>query len=257
MSIYQHFRQEEKDFVDQILGFRDLVENRLTPKLTDFLDPREQFITQSIIGKNGSCQIQFFGGTADSERKRALIYPDFFFPEQEDFQITLFEILYPGKFVDLTHPQVLGSLMGLGLKRAKFGDILIHGERIQFFAAQEVADYIHLHFHQVGRFSITLEEKTLDQVLPLEEKMEELTLTVSSLRLDAVLAQVSRNSRSKTLEMIKEGRGKVNWRLEENPSFPLEQGDVISARGIGRVKILSIGDRTKKEKLRITVGKWK
>jgi len=147
--------------------------------------------------------------------------------------------------------------MGLGLKRAKFGDILIHGERIQFFAAQEVADYIRLHFHQVGRFTITLEEKTLDHVLPLEEKMEELTLTVSSLRLDAVLAQVSRNSRSKTLEMIKEGRVKVNWRLEENPSFPLEQGDVISARGIGRVKILSIGDRTKKEKLRITVGKWK
>jgi len=95
MSIYQHFRQEEKDFVDQILGFRDLVENRLTPKLTDFLDPREQFIAQSIIGRNGSCQIRFFGGTADSERKRALIYPDFFFPEQEDFQIPFLKFDIP------------------------------------------------------------------------------------------------------------------------------------------------------------------
>jgi RNA-binding protein YlmH len=47
---------------------------------------------------------------------------------------------------------------------------------------------------------------------------------------------------------------KVNWQVIENPSFECQTGDLISARGYGRVKILSIDGKTKKEKWRITIG---
>lgn len=257
MSIYQHFRPEEKEFVDQILGFRQQVEDRYTPKLTDFLDPREQFIAKSLIGKHGSTQIAFFGGSKETERKRAIIYPEYFQPEIEDFQISLFEIEYPEKFGSITHPQVLGSLMGLGLKRGKFGDILFDDGRIQFFAAKEIGEYIRLNFQQVGKMSVTLEEKSFSEALQVQEKMEEISLTLPSFRLDNVLSAAGKISRSKAQQLIKGGLVKVNWRIEEQPSFPIEEGDVISARGIGRLKILSIGDKTKKDRWRMTVGKVK
>lgn len=95
MSIYQHFRQEEKEFIDQVLNWIDYVDKNYAGKLTDFLDPREQYIVQSIIGKERSCRVQFFGGAKQSERCRAFLHPDYYEPAEEDFQITLFEIIYP------------------------------------------------------------------------------------------------------------------------------------------------------------------
>ena len=47
MSIYQHFRPEERGFIDQALNWKDFVENKYAPKLTDYLDPREQQILKT------------------------------------------------------------------------------------------------------------------------------------------------------------------------------------------------------------------
>jgi RNA-binding protein YlmH len=133
MNIYQHFRPEERDYIDQVLNWKDYVETHYTPKLTDFLDPREQHILKMLIGEHGEVNYKFFGGSPEVERKRALIFPEYLTVNEEEFQISLFEILYPAKFVTIEHRQVLGTLMSLGLKRGKFGDILIMDDKCQFF----------------------------------------------------------------------------------------------------------------------------
>ena len=109
MSIYQHFRPEEKEFVDQVLNWKDFVENAYVPKLTDFLDPREQHILKMIIGQNSNVKCEFFGGVPEAERKRALLIPEYGTTEIEDFQIRLLEIDYPQKFITIGHPQQVGS----------------------------------------------------------------------------------------------------------------------------------------------------
>src|SRR5690606_32228771 len=119
MNIYQHFRKHEREFIDQVLQWKMNVEDTYSPKLTDFLDPREQEIVRTIIGSQGVVQVEFFGDAPLCERKRAFIYPEYIEAEQDDFRIVLFEIEYPKKFVTIEHPQVLGSLMSLGLKRSK------------------------------------------------------------------------------------------------------------------------------------------
>lgn len=257
MSIYQHFRPEEKEFIDQVLGWKLEVENRYAPKLTDFLDPREQFIVQSIIGSQSDSFVQFFGGTSEVERKRALLYPDYFEPMEEDFQITLFEIDYPEKFVTLKHPQVLGSLMGLGLKREKFGDIIIQDKRIQFFVAQEIAEYVRLELRSIGKSTVVLSEKPLSEAMKHFIVFDDLVVTVASLRLDTVLAQVARLSRQKAKLLIEQGSVKVNWTVIDSPAYELREGDIISAKRIGRMKLKEIGDQTKKDKWRIIVGLYK
>jgi RNA-binding protein YlmH len=257
MNIYQHFRPEEREFIDQVLHWKDYVESTYSPKLTDFLDPREQHILKTLIGENSSIKFELFGGAPENERKRALIIPDYLTANQEDFQLSLFEINYPIKFVTIEHPQVLGTLMSLGLKRGKFGDILVKDRRIQFFTASEISDYIFSNLETIGRASINLKSLELEQAIIAEDLWMEHDITVSSLRLDTVISGIHHISRQKSQVFIQQGLVKVNWAVSENPSFECAEGDLLSVRGFGRVKILSIEGKTKKEKWRIVIGKQK
>lgn len=255
MNIYQHFRVEEREFIDQVLSWKDYVDNSYSPKLSDFLDPREQQIVQTIIGTQSEIKVLFFGGSKDNERKRALIYPEYFDVQKDDFQIQLFEVDYPQKFITIEHPQVLGSLMSLGLKRGKFGDIVMLDGRIQFFAATEIADYIQLQLTKIGRASISLLKQPLEEGLQSSESWTEITTTVSSLRLDTVLSAILNLSRQRSQEYIKQGRVKVNWLVVENPAFECDVADIMSVRGYGRSKIITIEGKTKKDKWRIVAGR--
>ncbi|WAA10648.1 RNA-binding protein [Fervidibacillus albus] len=255
MTIYEHFRPEEREIIDTVFNWCHYVETYYSPKLTDFLNPRQQFITRSIIGSDRAYKVAFFGGLDSSENKRALIYPDYFTPELDNFQISLFDIAYPEKFAKLTHRQILGSLMGLGLKREKFGDILINHDYAQFFAAKEIAEYIRLHFHSVGKVSVSIKELPLTMAKPFCENWMEMNVTVPSLRIDAVVAQSGKQSRQRVQKWIEQGLVKVNWALIENPAFSVREGDVISVRGLGRFKVMSVEGKTKRDKWRLTVGK--
>ncbi|WP_066252619.1 RNA-binding protein [Neobacillus drentensis] len=257
MNIYQHFRPEERDYIDQVLNWKDYVETNYSPKLTDFLDPREQYILKMLIGEHGDVNYKLFGGTLDVERKRALIFPDYLPVTEEEFQISLFEIQYPAKFVTIEHRQVLGTLMSLGLKRGKFGDILTKDGKCQFFAAKEISDYIKSNVETIGRAGVKLIETDIENAIPTKELLVESDLTVSSLRLDTVISGIYHVSRQKSQLFIQQGLVKVNWTLTENPSFECGVGDMLSVRGYGRAKVLAIEGKTKKEKWRINVGKQK
>ncbi|MBM7692345.1 RNA-binding protein YlmH [Peribacillus deserti] len=257
MSIYQHFRPEEKELIDLFLGWREQVKDFYAPKLTDFLDPREIYILNTIIGHDDEIRVYTFGGNETAERKRALLCPSYFSPADDDFHISLFEIAYPKKFVAIEHRQVLGSLMSLGLKREKFGDVLIDGEHVQFLAAEEIESYLTANLEKIGRSSISLKKISFDDIIEVKDSWEEMSLTVSSLRLDALLSSLTKLSRQKAQTLIDQNKVKVNWKPADQSSFELKEGDVISARGFGRFKILSLEGRTKKEKWRVTAGRQK
>ncbi|MBN6887082.1 RNA-binding protein YlmH [Cytobacillus horneckiae] len=253
-TIYQHFRPEEKSFIDQVLNWKSQVEQSYAPKLTDFLDPREQEILKTVIGKNHDVQWQLFGGAHYSERKRALLYPDYFEAEKDDFQLTLFQVVYPHKFVKIEHPQVLGSLMSLGLKRNKFGDILFREEEIQFIVSKEIADYLCVQLESIGRATVKLVAKGFEEVIETNEQWQDRPITASSLRLDTILASVYNLSRQKAQAYIQSNLVKVNWTHIENPAFECREGDIISVRGLGRSKVISIEGKTKKDNWKVVIG---
>ena len=257
MSIYQHFRPEERDFIDQVLNWMGYVENNYAPKLTDFLDPREQQIVKIIIGQHTGVKWQFFGGTKYTERKRAILFPEYYQVHEDDFKITLFKVEYPQKFISITHPQVLGSLMSLGLKRAKFGDIILLGDQVQFFCSEEVGHFVTLELHLIGKVNIQLIELPLLEALVCEDVWNEQSLTVSSLRLDTMIASIYQISRQKSQTLVKAGLVKVNWMMIENTSFECGEGDTLSVRGYGRAKIGLIEGKTKRDKWRISIGRQK
>ncbi|PYF07032.1 YlmH family RNA-binding protein [Ureibacillus chungkukjangi] len=254
--LIQHFRKDEQTFIEKVIGWQREVEDRFAPKLTDFLDPRERFIVSSIIGQANDLQVKTFGGFQEAERQRLFICPSYFEPSLDDFQITFFSINYPSKFVQLKHPDVLGALLSLGIERSKFGDIRIEENTIQFAAVGEVQDYILANLTSIGKSKVKLEYvKTTDQLITVTEEWFDNTYTVASMRLDVILATVVNISRQKSQSLIKAGKVKVNWTVREDTSFEVQEGDVISARGHGRIKVMMTEGRTKKDKIRLQVGR--
>jgi RNA-binding protein YlmH len=257
MDIYQHFRPQEREFIDQILDWKHYVETSYSAKLTDFLDPREQQILTTIIGEHKEVKTALFGGIENAERKRALLFPEYYQVSEEDFQISLFAIRYPSKFFSIEHRQVLGSLMSLGLKRGKFGDILISDSMVQFLAAREIESYLRMEFQSIGKASVRIEEIPLSQAVRPKENWQECSFTASSLRLDTILSSLYPISRAKAQGLIAQGLVKVNWKVIDSASFECGMGDMISARGLGRVRLVEIEGKTKKDKWRIIANRKK
>lgn len=254
--LIQHFRKDEQPFIEQVIGWQREVEDRYAPKLTDFLDPRQRFIVEAIIGQSEDLQLFTEGIFEQAERKRLLIAPSYYTPTAEDFQITIYSINYPSKFVQLRHPDVLGALLSVGLGRAKFGDIRLTENSVQFALATEITDFVRANLTSIGKVKVNVEEvNATTALIQNEEQWTESSYTVSSMRLDVVLATVVNISRQKSQSLIHAGKVKVNWTVREGVAFELQEGDIISARGYGRIKVLMTEGRTKKDKIRLQVGR--
>ncbi|WP_413365367.1 RNA-binding protein [Lysinibacillus sp. 3P01SB] len=253
--LIQHFRKDEQPFIEQVVGWQREVEDRYAPKLTDFLDPRQRFIVTSVVGQSDDLSVYEEGVFDEPERMRLMIAPSYFTPGEEDYQITVFSVGYPSKFVQLKHPDVLGALLSVGMERSKFGDIRVAENTVQFAVAAEVADYVRANLTSIGKVKVHLEEVGTQPLLRLEEEWVESTTTVSSMRLDVVLATILNISRQKSQNLITAGRVKVNWTVREQVSFELQEGDILSARGFGRLKVIMTEGRTKKDKIRLQIGR--
>ena len=110
---------------------------------------------------------------------------------------------------------------------------------------------------KVGKASVAIQKLPFTKMIQVEESWGEHHYTVSSLRLDVILATALNISRQKAQALIGSGKVKVNFKQTEKTSADCEVGDTISIRGFGRCKIISINGQSKKEKWKITLGKKK
>lgn len=255
-NIYSHFHPDEHRFVDKAAEWVERAEQH-SVKLTDFLDPRQQFILTTLVHRSSDVQVRFEGGHEQAERKRALVAPDYRMLDEENMGISLIAVTsLDDKLRELDHSDYMGSILALGMKRDKIGDIHASDSGCHFLVAEEVADYMRLNLQQVHRVHVQTELLPLDQLKASAVKLEEMNLSVASLRLDGVVSDVYHLSRAKILIPIKAGRCKVNWKQEEDPSKTLQPGDVVSLQGFGRFKVLEVEGLTKKGRFRVKIGKY-
>jgi RNA-binding protein YlmH len=253
-NVYQHFRKDEHPFIDSVGDWLEQVDSQYAPYLTDFLDPRQAYILETLIRQDSDLAFTFYGGYEQAERKRCLIYPSYYEPTEQDFEVNLYEIVYPKKFTTLSHGKILGTLMSAGVRRNSFGDIISDGEHWQVFIAREVANFVVSQIDKIGKVNVRLEERNYtDILLPKDEWTQERT-TLSSLRLDSVISTVYGISRQRSKQLIEANMVKVNWTENQHPDFLVDLLDIISVRGFGRIQIQNLEGKTKKEKYRVVLG---
>lgn len=256
-DMYEHFSHDERDFVNKATDWVERASKVHDMKLTDFLDPRQVFILQSLVNRSQDVQVRFDGGYEAAERKRALIAPDYRYLDEEDMGMQVLSITSDDqKISELEHGDYMGSLLGLGMKRGKIGDIQVLEDGCHTVVAAETGAFLSLQLNQVHRLQVFTELLPLNQMKWSVTKLDTIDITVASMRLDGICADVHRLSRSKILIPIKAGRCKVNWKVVEDPSKPLKAGDVVSIQGFGRFKVLEQDGMTKKGRCRVKIGKF-
>ncbi|MGO1579853.1 MAG: RNA-binding protein [Peptoniphilaceae bacterium] len=239
---------KEKEIVlKQIIDKIEIVLNKHITLFTDFLDPYEVELAVSILNKFNDISYSVYGGYEDSERNIIYIYPSYNNSLDED----IISMLSVKKDFSISHREVLGSLLGLGINRNKIGDILIGKSHIYIFLKKEISDFVKYNLKKISKYNIVFEDNAnfLKPIIEFSEKR----LILSSLRLDVFLSSALNLSRSNANDLIKNNKIKVNFKLENKPSFDLKEKDLISVKGFGRIIFNSIEGNTKKEKIIIKI----
>ena len=245
MTELGHLNDEDRLLVKHLL---DLGEKALTTEsalYADFLDPRQrEAITRELAVVPG-LRCLYYGGYRRAERQRLVLAPDFLLLEAIDPRLAYLEIT-PAAPTGLSHQDYLGSLLALGLRREKIGDLIVLAAGCQAVTTEEMAPYIQANLRRVGRAGAAVTAIEPEQLQVPPEREKEIRTTVASPRLDAVAADGFGVSRTRMAREIKAGRVRVNWQPMLNPDRLLAAGDVISIRGRGRVVLMEITGQTKK-----------
>ena len=223
---------------------------------TDFYDLYRCAMLQKALQYIPDIRLIVDGGYQEAERARVVIYPDYLITEEINTGLAFLNIEGNFHFHKATHRNYLGALLSLGLRREKLGDILVRENGAQLISATEVAGYINTNLTSVGQVNVTICEIERGDLKPPVHDYSALKTTVQSLRLDSVAAHGFGLSRTKMMSAINSGKIYLNWRLCLETSTHVNQGDVISFRGRGRVILAKTDGVTKKGRITLLLHKY-
>lgn len=250
---------EERLLLAKVLDRMEQAQRRNIPIATDFLSPQELAAAQAILSLAGLGDdgVVALGGYDGAERKLLLFLPDWLTPEDAGSQSPLryLRAAYRAEY-GLTHRDLLGSLMGMGVVREKVGDLLVGETSCDLIVLDGVAPFLLQSWDTAGRARLTVSAISQDALQAPDVKCQELRDTVMSLRLDALSATAFRMARGKAAALIESGRVQVNWRECAKPDRLLAEGDTVSARGYGKFVVAQVGGMTKKGRISVTIRRY-
>ena len=202
-------------------------------------------------------EMKIWGGMENSER----VIVRFGNPEDlsydEDFPIRVL-LIEPkqAKFAEtLTHRDFLGAILNLGIERDMVGDILVQNNSAYCFVLEKVADVFCRDLDRVKHTAVNckLVEDVPENYLP---KRKEENITVTSPRLDAILAKVYHLSRTDAKALFDMEKVTLNGQICHNPETILKENSIVSVRGYGKLEYHGEERTTKKGKTGITIWRY-
>ncbi len=241
----------------RVLDKLEQAEKRNTPAHTAFLSPAERAAVEDLLAACGHPRHLFSGGYEGAERTMCAFLPDW----QEEADWDVGEVLcavqctFP-KGAELTHRDVLGSVMGIGITREKVGDILMGDEGAQIIVLQEAQPIVLAQLDKAGRYPLKCRTLALDGLTVRPPEVKTIRDTVATLRLDAVAASGFSIGRSKAAALIASGRMQLNHRECVKPDKPVAEGDVLSCRGLGKCVVKEILGESRKGRTMILLERY-
>ena len=233
-------KQEDKILLAQVLDKIEFSKQREKIEYTDFLDMYQIALVKTFLKKIEFENYVLFGGFENAERNILLIYPEKYnmVMVEKNYSkiIKAIKITLPeeekGKY---SHRNYLGGIVKLGMKREKVGDILVSDDGADILVKAETAETLKQELGTLTRFGNSkIEIIELQDVRKPEIKLEEITIIVPSLRLDNIVSDLVKTSRSKAKQIIEQERVFVNGQNETKMAKQVKIGNIITIRGKGR-----------------------
>ena len=255
-------KQEDKICLSQVWDKIEFSKTREKIEYTDFLDMYQISLVENFLRKIRFDNYQLFGGYDESERKILIVYPEKYnekmIEKNYSKMLKIVKVELPeeehGKY---SHRNYLGGIVKLGLRREKVGDILVSNDGADIIVVEDFAEILKNELLSLTRFESS--KIYLEQLFNLrkkEIKIEEISIIVPSLRLDNIVSDLARTSRSKAAEIIKQERVFVNGQNETKLSKQIKLNDIITIRGKGRFVIKEFSGTTRSGRTIIKIEKY-
>lgn len=240
--------------------------------ISPFLSPGELYFAETYLRRKGAPYIMY-GGISDAERRRVYLLPDYMEElsdaETSDIENRFAEFGYFSNisalrikgsgYRKLTHRDFLGSVLGLGLERSVVGDIFVMGDgesEAIMLCDSAIADFLLNELSHIANDKVRVSSVRHGEWEAPKRRMQEIHDTVASPRLDAVVAALCNLSRENASSAVLTGLVELNFENEERPDRTVAAPSIISVRGIGRFRVLSLSDKTRKGRYRLDAEKY-
>lgn len=249
--------KERNWFISRMEDLADRADQTGYMIFSDFLDGYQLSLLRDMQ-RHLTTEVTFYGGYEDAERRMASFYPSFLQVQTEDFPIEAL-LITPKAPQFLTkapgHRDYLGALMGLGIKREKLGDILLQEQGAVVFVREDMASYIQEGVTSVGAadVKVTVQDRGIAVKAPEGKRI---LVSLASLRLDALLSKGFAISRGDASNWIAAGKVQKNWRDCTAGDEPVREGDVITLRGMGRIKCIEEKGRSKSGRIQLMIERF-
>jgi photosystem II S4 domain protein len=196
------------------------------------------------------------GGFEGAERRRLVFQrQDSARPVAElDADLSGLEIAGNFLFDPVSADDLRAALRRGGAAEAEIGDLWRRGDRGgQAVVLADLARRLDGEQGQARTVDVRFEARPLEALqLPSHRPPRELTTVEASVRLDAVASAGFGVSRSRMVDLIRQGAVRIDWQPVSTPSRPLVVGERVQLEGRGELAITSV-DATKRGRLRIVM----
>lgn len=250
-------KNNEKDeliFKKRILEFAQSAYYKGFPTYSSFLNLNEQSILYSIMSELPAVEYQLWGGIDLAERKMLCFSTEQINFSQFPLSIIKIEPAHQKFAEKLSHRDYLGAILNLGIEREMIGDIIIDDKIAYVFIEKNMMNYVCSQLETIRHTRVLCKEGTMN--FSYSQKYQEITGTVSSVRLDSIIALAFRESRSSIVSLISGGKVFINGRLITSNSYTLKNDDIISVRGKGKFLYEGEIGMTKKDKIKVILKKY-
>ena len=246
-NIIMHFKGQE-EFVSRMLDLLDKAERYRKVFFTPFLNAYELEILKKLPH---TCFIYEDGGYEKAERKRVALS---YYEEEIEIPVICLCASFDEKYNKISHRDVLGALMNMGIEREVIGDILVSEGMIYLIIAKEMAEYVMYSLSQIKRCTVHFKE--CEEIISIEEKMEYTETTISSFRLDVLVGIMAHISREKAQMLIRAGKVKVNQVVLEESNFLCHNNSTVSIQRYGRFCVEDTNRVSRKGRHIVRIGKY-
>ena len=229
---------------------------------TEFLNLYQKNLVQNKLNELKIKNYIFHGGFEEAENKVLIIYPEKLNEEivlnSINEIINAIKITLPNELIgEYEHRNYLSSVMKLGLGRERIGEIIVYEAETYIIVLKENAEYIKNSLQEFTRFKkAKIEIIDINEIKSKTPELKLMEIHVSSNRLDSIVGEIAKTSRSKAEELIKNERVSINCKFEYKCSKQVNVGDILIVRGSGKYILDNIKENTKTKRLTIGLKKY-
>lgn len=249
--IEKKFKDEEKITALNLYKKMMLAYEKDIPMFgNDFYPPNIWKFFEDEVKLKG-LKVETFGVFNDSER-RMISFNNLY---NIEFPIKVLKIDASSKFNEVTHRNYLGSLLSLGIERDKIGDLIVDNNICYVAVCSDISDYIIMNLERIGKNPCKIKEITTG-IEEINHQFKNEFILIQSMRLDSVVAKLTKKSRGIAQEIIEEGLVLVNYTVTRSKSFEISKGDRVTIRRYGKFIIGECSDQSKSGKYKIEIKKY-